>query len=132
MTFRHCLLVLLGPCLLTARSGFAQSGVQPTTGDTVRTQPRIGPRLNNVLFTARYRGESVDSTWLDRPLIQEESQSRGSVALRGLWWGAVVGGFLGYLANRDDEWGGAIVGPIAGAVIGAPIGMVVFLLVTPP
>lgn len=58
-------------------------------------------------------------------------RSRGPIALRGLAWGAVIGGAFGYYLHHDEEYGGAILGPLFGAVIGAPIGMIVLLLATP-
>ena len=60
----------------------------------------------------------------------EELPGRGAIALRGLKWGAILGGALGYLLLRDEEFG-AVAGPIVGAIYGAPVGMVVLLLVTP-
>lgn len=57
--------------------------------------------------------------------------NRRAVVHRGLLWGAVLGGIVGYAAGRKEEYGGAAVGLIAGAVIGAPLGMVIGLLATP-
>ena len=56
---------------------------------------------------------------------------RRAVVRRGLLWGAVLGGIIGYAAGRKEEYGGAAVGMIGGAVIGAPLGMVIGLLAAP-
>jgi uncharacterized protein YqgC (DUF456 family) len=48
-----------------------------------------------------------------------------------LAWGALIGGVVGYLSFRDEEYGGAIIGPVIGGAVGAPVGMVTLLLLTP-
>ena len=58
-------------------------------------------------------------------------RARGPIAVRGLAWGALIGGVVGYLSFRDEEYGGAIIGPVIGGAVGAPVGMVTLLLLTP-
>jgi len=58
-------------------------------------------------------------------------RARGPIAMRGLAWGALVGAVVGYLSARDEEYGGAIIGPAIGGAVGAPVGMVTLLLLTP-
>jgi hypothetical protein len=62
---------------------------------------------------------------------EPSSEGRGDVALRGLFWGAVAGGAYGYLNARGDEHLGVAGSVIVGAIVGAPIGMLLFLLLTP-
>ena len=57
--------------------------------------------------------------------------NRRAIVHRGLLWGAVLGGIVGYAAGREEDYGGAALGLIGGAVIGAPLGMVIGLLATP-
>jgi hypothetical protein len=67
-------------------------------------------------------------------LQEEPRRSRARVALRGLFWGAIVGGVIGYVRDPGDisqNWVGRWGNAAAYAVIGAPVGMVVFLLLTP-
>lgn len=64
--------------------------------------------------------------------MQDEArEGRGEVALRGLFWGAVIGGLVGWSQRSAESHFGAVGSVVAGAVVGAPIGMVVFLLITP-
>ncbi len=65
------------------------------------------------------------------PTLSAPHSSRGAVAVRGLLGGAIVGGIVGYLAGRHDEYGGAELGTFLGVVVGAPVGMIVLLLATP-
>jgi hypothetical protein len=52
------------------------------------------------------------------------------VAIRGIFWGAVVGGFLGYHADAGSDGVLPSLRALGGAAVGAPIGMVVYLLAT--
>jgi hypothetical protein len=61
----------------------------------------------------------------------EQRESRGKVALRGLFWGALIGGVIGYSTAEERFGGERVFGAVGGALIGAPIGMVVYLLITP-
>jgi hypothetical protein len=63
------------------------------------------------------------------PLV-EPDRSRGEVAIRGIFWGAVVGGFLGYHADSGSDGVLPSLRALGGAAVGAPIGMVVHLLAT--
>ncbi|MCC6316654.1 MAG: hypothetical protein IT361_03095 [Gemmatimonadaceae bacterium] len=65
------------------------------------------------------------------PSGQESRPTRGAVARRGLLWGAIIGGVIGFFAGQSEEYGGAVSGAVVGGVIGAPIGMIVFLFATP-
>ena len=62
--------------------------------------------------------------------LVEPDKSRGEVAMRGLFWGAVVGGFLGYHADAGSDGVLPSLRALGGAAIGAPFGMVVYLLAT--
>jgi hypothetical protein len=61
----------------------------------------------------------------------EQRESRGKIALRGLFWGALIGGVIGYATAEETFGGERYFGAVGGALIGAPIGMVVYLLITP-
>lgn len=61
----------------------------------------------------------------------EAREGRGAVAVRGLFWGALIGGLIGWTQRHPDSFFGGLESVVAGAIVGAPIGMVVFLLITP-
>jgi hypothetical protein len=98
------------------------------------TRPTVTPRLRPAPFAAGLALASqhpADSARRLASLADAPRRSRGAVARRGLFLGALVGGVVGYLYGRDQEYGGAVIGPAVGAVVGAPVGMIVLLLATP-
>ena len=50
---------------------------------------------------------------------------------RGLRWVPSSEPSVGYYFGSREEYGGVIVGPLMGAALGAPIGMILVLLTTP-
>ena len=80
---------------------------------------------------ASLNSPSVDVTpgAIASPALQQ--RDRWDVAVQGLAVGAVVGAVVGYYFGRHEEYGGVIMGPVSGAAMGAPIGMILVLLTTP-
>lgn len=65
------------------------------------------------------------------PIQNDHREGRGKVALRGLFWGAVIGGLIGYFTAEEYFGGERWFGAAGGVLVGAPVGMVVYLLITP-
>ena len=135
------MLMTAAPLLLSLRAvpAHAQRAPQAPAAATSSSAPRAapGPRLLMPTFPKTKppalcclrRLTSFDST--NSLPVQSRPSPRGPVIRRGLFWGALAGGTLGYFLGRHEDYGGAVYGAVYGAVIGAPIGMFAFLLATP-
>jgi hypothetical protein len=75
----------------------------------------------------RFRG---GAPYAAGPAQEGERESRGKVAARGLFWGALIGGVIGYSSSGGSS-GERWLGGVGGALLGAPVGMVVYLIITP-
>jgi hypothetical protein len=143
-------LVAMAVCLIPVRDTFAQritTPILPLRAPLDITVTHIAPTTRRHTTIALTSADSARVIWV--PATESPSERlvrgavsatltpepphrpRGPVARRGLLWGAIVGGVLGLVALRNDEYGGAVIGPVLGAAIGAPVGMVVLLLATP-